>query len=49
MPGTGHPIVALDVMAGTRPDVVIVMNSVFAFEIQELLAKAGCAPTLLIA
>jgi SAM-dependent methyltransferase len=49
VPGTGHPIVALDVMAGTRPDVVIVMNSVFAFEIQELLAKAGCAPTLLIA
>jgi SAM-dependent methyltransferase len=49
MPGTGHRIVAPDVMAAARPDVVIVMNSVFAFEIQQLLAKAGCAPTLLIA
>jgi SAM-dependent methyltransferase len=48
-PGTGHRIVGPDVMAATRPDVVIVMNSVFAFEIQELLAKAGCVPTLLIA
>ena len=48
-PGTGHRIVAPDVMAAARPDVVIVVNSVFAFEIQELLTKAGCAPTLLIA
>ena len=49
MPGTGHRIVAPDVMLTTRPDVVIVTNSVVAFEIHELLANADCAPTLLIA
>jgi C-methyltransferase C-terminal domain len=48
-PGTGHRIVAPDVMVSMRPDVVIVMNSVLAFEIRDLLAEAGCAPTLLIA
>jgi SAM-dependent methyltransferase len=48
-PGTGHRIVAPDVMVSMRPDVVIVMNSVLAFEIKDLLAQAGCAPTLLIA
>jgi hypothetical protein len=48
-PGTGHRVVAPEIMLGKRPDVVIVMNSVFTFEIQELLAKADCAPTLLIA
>jgi hypothetical protein len=48
-PGTGHRIVAPDVMVSMRPDVVIVMNSVVAFEIRDLLAQAGCAPTLLIA
>lgn len=49
MPGTGHRIVAPEVLAATPPDVVIVMNSGFAFEIQELFAEVGCAPTLLIA
>jgi hypothetical protein len=48
-PGTGHRVVAPDVMLAGRPDVVIVMNSAFTFEIQELLAESGCAPTLLIA
>jgi hypothetical protein len=48
-PGTGHRIVAPDVMVSMRPDVVIVMNSVLAFEIRDRLAQAGCAPTLLIA
>jgi hypothetical protein len=48
-PGTGHRIVAPDVMVSMRPDVVIVMNSVLACEIRDLLAEAGCAPTLLIA
>jgi C-methyltransferase C-terminal domain len=49
MPGTGHRIVAPDVMVAMRPNVMIVMNSVLTFEIRDLLAKAGCAPTLLIA
>jgi hypothetical protein len=48
-PGTGHRIVAPDVMLARRPDVVIVMNSVLTFEIQEILAEAGSAPTMLIA
>jgi len=48
-PGTGHRVVAPDVMVSMRPDVVIVMNSVLAFEIRDLLTQAGCAPTLLIA
>ena len=48
-PGTGHRIVAPESMAAMRPDVVIVMNSALTFEIRDLLAKAGCAPTLLIA
>ncbi|MGC1952933.1 MAG: methyltransferase domain-containing protein, partial [Gammaproteobacteria bacterium] len=48
-PGTGHRIVAPDVMVSMRPDVVIVVNSVLAFEIRDLLTQAGCAPTLLIA
>jgi hypothetical protein len=48
-PGTGHAIVAPDVLSAMRPDVVIVMDAVLTFEIRDLLAKAGCAPTLLIA
>ena len=48
-PGTGHRIVAPDAMLTRGPDVVIVMNSVLTFEIQELLAEAGRAPTILIA
>ena len=48
-PGTGHRIVAPEVMVDMRPDVVIVMNSELNFEIRDLLAQAGCAPTLLIA
>jgi hypothetical protein len=31
-----------------RPHVVIVVNSALTFEIRDLLAEAGCAPTLLI-
>jgi hypothetical protein len=49
MPGTGHPIVAPEVIEVIRADVVIVMNTVFTFEIRDLLARGGCAPTLLIA
>jgi hypothetical protein len=48
-PGTGHAIVAPDVMVAMHPDVVIVVDPVPTFEIRDLLAKAGCAPTLLIA
>ena len=48
-PGTGHRIVGPDAMTSLCPDVVIVMNSVFAFEIRDALTRAGCAPTLLIA
>jgi SAM-dependent methyltransferase len=48
-PGTGHRIVTPEVAAASCPDVVIVTNSVYAFEIQEIFAQTGCAPTLLIA
>jgi hypothetical protein len=48
MPGSGHRIVAPDVMMAMRPHVVIVVNSALTFEIRDLLAEAGCAPTLLI-
>jgi hypothetical protein len=32
-----------------RPDVMIVLDAPCAFEIQELLARTDCTPTLLIA
>ncbi len=49
LPGTGHPIVAPAAVAALRPDVMIVMNAIYTLEIQELLARMGCDPTLLIA
>jgi hypothetical protein len=48
-PGTGHKVFAPDAMIQGRPDVMIVLDAPCAFEIQELLARTDCTPTLLIA
>jgi C-methyltransferase C-terminal domain len=48
-PGTGHRIVAPEVMVTMRPDVVIMINSVLTCEMRDLLAVAGRGPMLLIA
>lgn len=49
LPGTGHLIISPEAAAALRPDVLIVMNWIYALEIQDLLASIGCNPTLLIA
>lgn len=49
MPGTGHRVVAPEFLQQYRPDLVIVMNSVYLEEIRGMLQHLGLAPDLLTA
>jgi len=46
MPGTGHPIIAPEVLTERAPDVVIIMNPVYRKEISEQLASMGLGPEI---
>jgi FlaA1/EpsC-like NDP-sugar epimerase len=46
MAGTGQAIVAPEYLKQYRPDVVIIMNSVYRKEIQMDLRRLGCSPTV---
>ncbi|MCP4252136.1 MAG: methyltransferase domain-containing protein [Candidatus Scalindua sp.] len=47
MAGTGQSIVSPDFLIKYRPDIVIVMNSIYRDEIQQELQKMGLCPELL--
>ena len=47
VPGTGHEIVAPQVLAEVRPDAIIVMNPVYCEEIARDLAALGVQAELL--
>jgi SAM-dependent methyltransferase len=49
MPGTGQQIVAPEYLKDYRPDLVIIMNSIYVEEIRSMLGQLGLAPTLLTA
>jgi hypothetical protein len=46
MPGTGQEIVGPAQLSEIRPDVVVVMNSVYVPEIKAMLAELGLNPEL---
>jgi hypothetical protein len=46
MPGTGHEVVPPEALEKIRPDVVVVMNSIYEREIREQLASMGLSPRL---
>lgn len=47
MPVTGQEIVSPDFLSEYRPDVVIIMNSVYVIEIKKDLTRMGLAPKML--
>jgi SAM-dependent methyltransferase len=47
--GTGHPIVAPEHLCATPPDLVVVMNPIYADEIRSTLRELGLSPRLLLA
>ncbi|MFA5898209.1 MAG: class I SAM-dependent methyltransferase [Hyphomicrobium sp.] len=49
VPGTGQEVVAPERLLSIKPDVVIVMNAVYANEISSALAAMGLSPQLLLA
>jgi SAM-dependent methyltransferase len=46
MVGSGHPIVAPESLLGSRPDVVVVMNPIYADEIRAQLHGMGLEPEI---
>ncbi len=48
MAGTGQSIVSPDFLITYRPDIVIVMNSIYRDEIQQELQKMGLCPEIII-
>jgi hypothetical protein len=48
MPATGHPVVSPESLVAEPPDLVVVMNAVYAQEVQTLLADLGLTPELAV-
>jgi SAM-dependent methyltransferase len=49
VPGTGHEVISPARLSGIEPDIVIVMNGVYADEIRQDLKARGLTPDLLVA
>lgn len=46
--GTGHPYVSPSTLAESKPDVVLVMNSIYRDEISAMLAEMGLSPEIML-
>ncbi|MEM7237791.1 MAG: methyltransferase, partial [Pseudomonadota bacterium] len=46
LPGTGHRVVAPDMLVGSPPDTVVVMNPIYLPEIGAQLGDLGLSPEL---
>jgi hypothetical protein len=48
VPGTGQKIVPPEFLQDYKPDVVIIMNSIYKDEIQQTMQQFGCNAELLV-
>jgi len=48
IPGTGHKILSPEFLREYRPDIVIVMNSIYKNEIQQTLNRLGLSTQLVL-